>query len=148
LEFQKPERSTSFQFLAGNEMGFSEKVLKLRVLIVEDNASFREILKEKLQTVSFSMVIDEATEGREVVEKVEVLKPEVVFMDIRLPGENGLQLTQKIKAKYPNTKVIFLTSYDSLEYRNAAIRSGGSCYISKDSLHCIQIEKLLKSILE
>jgi len=129
-------------------MGFPEKVLNLKALIVEDNAIFREMLKEKLQTVSSSMVIDEAAEGKEALEKVEALKPELVFMDIRLPGENGLQLTQKIKAKYPGTKIIFLTSYDSLEYRNAAIRSGASCYISKDSLHCIQIGKLVKSIVE
>ncbi len=105
-------------------MGFSEKVLNLEALIVEDNAFFREMLKEKLQTAASPMVIDEAAEGSEALQKVEALKPELVFMDIRLPGENGLQLTQKIKAKYPNIKIIFLTSYDSLEYRNAAIRSG------------------------
>ena len=129
-------------------MGFSEKVLNLRALIVEDNAFFREVLKEKLQTASSSMAIDEAAEGSEALQKVEALRPELVFMDIRLPGENGLRIAQKIKAKYPNTKIIFLTSYDSLEYRDAAIRSGASCYISKDSLHCIQIEKLVKSIVE
>jgi len=63
-------------------------------------------------------------------------------------GENGIQLTQKIKARYPNTKIIILTSYDSLEYREAAIRSGGSCYIPKDSLDYVQIEKLVKSLVE
>jgi len=69
-------------------------------------------------------------------------------MDIRLPGENGIQLTQKIKAKYPNMKIIFLTSYDSLEYRGAAIRAGGNCYIPKESLGHIKIEKLVKALIE
>ena len=68
-------------------------------------------------------------------------------MDIRLPGENGIQLTEKIKAKYPNTKIVFLTSYDSLEYRGAAIRAGGNCYIPKDSLGHIKIEKLVKALI-
>ena len=129
-------------------MGFSEKVLNLKTLIVEDNASFREMLKERLQPLFPSMVIYEAAEGNEALEKVDALKPELVFMDIRLPGENGLQLTQKIKTRYPNAKVIILTSYDSLEYRAAALRSGANCYFPKDSLDYVQIEKLVKSIVE
>ena len=115
---------------------------------MEDNATFREILKEKLRTPFPSMVIDEATEGNEALQKVDVLKPEIVFMDIRLLGENGLQLTEKIKTRYPNTKVIILTSHDSLEYRGAAIQAGGNCYIPKDSLGYVQIEKLIKALIE
>ncbi len=129
-------------------MAFLEKILNLRTLIVEDNASFREILKEKLRTPFPSMVIDEAADGNEALQKVDILKPELVFMDIRLPGENGIQLTQKIKTRYPNTKVIILTSYDSLEYRGAAIQAGGNCYIPKDSLGCVEIEKLVKALIE
>jgi DNA-binding NarL/FixJ family response regulator len=128
-------------------MPCSEKILNLRILIVEDNASFREALKEKLQALSTSMVIDEAAEGSEALQKVDALKPEVVFMDIRLPGENGIQLTQKIKAKYPDTKIVFLTGYDSLEYRGAAMRAGGYCYIPKESLGHVKIENLLKTII-
>jgi len=129
-------------------MAFSEKILNLKTLIVEDNASFREILKDKLQTLFSSIVIYEAAEGREALQKLDALEPDLVFMDIRLPGENGIQLTQKIRAKYPNTKVIILTSYDSLEYRGAAIQSGGNCYIPKDSLGYIQIEKLVEALIE
>ncbi len=126
-------------------MDFLEKNLKM--LIVEDNVSFRVTLKEKLQTLFPSAAIYEAAEGGEAFQKVDSLKPELVFMDIQLPGENGIQLTQKMKAKYPNTKIIFLTGHDSLEYREAAMRSGGSCYLSKDSLDLIQIETLVKSLL-
>ena len=129
-------------------MGFSERILSLKTLIVEDNASFREMLREKLQTLSPSMIIYEAAEGNEALQKVDALKPELIFMDIRLPGENGIQLTQKIKERYPNIKIVILTSYDSLEYREAAIRAGGNCFILKDSLGYVQIEKLVKSLIE
>jgi DNA-binding NarL/FixJ family response regulator len=129
-------------------MGFSEKVLNLKTLIVEDNASFREMLRKKLQSISRSMAVYEATEGIEALQKVDALEPELVFMDIRLPGENGIRLTQKIRTKYPNTKIIILTGYDSLEYRRAAIQSGGNCYILKDSLDYIQIEKLVESFVD
>jgi DNA-binding NarL/FixJ family response regulator len=129
-------------------MAFSEKILNLKTLIVEDNASFRELLKEELQNLPLSMVIYEAAEGSEVLQKVDALKPELVFMDIRLPGVNGIQLTREIRARYPNTKIIILTSYDSVEYREAAIQAGGNCYIPKDSLGYIQIEKLIKALVE
>ena len=129
-------------------MSFSEKVSNLKTLIVEDNPFFREFLKEKLQILFPSMVIYEAAKGNEALQKVDALKPELVFMDIRLPGENGIQLTKEIKTRCPDTKVIFLTNYDSLEYREAAIRSGGICYIPKDSLDYVQIEKLVKSLVE
>jgi len=62
--------------------------------------------------------------------------------------EGHFWLTQKINARYPNTKIIILTSYGSLEYREAAIRSGSSCYIPKDSFDYVQIEKLVKSLVE
>jgi DNA-binding NarL/FixJ family response regulator len=124
------------------------KALSLKTLIVEDNDSFRGILKKSLESLFPSMVIQEATEGNEALRVVDALQPELIFMDIRLPGENGLQLTQKIKKNYPNIKVIILTSYDILEYREAAIRCGANSFIAKDSLDWEQIEKLVRSLFE
>ena len=68
---------------------------EFKTLIVEDNASFRQYFKENLQIRFPSMVIEEVGDGNEVLPKVEVLSPALIFMDIRLPGENGLQLTKK-----------------------------------------------------
>jgi DNA-binding NarL/FixJ family response regulator len=124
------------------------KALSLKTLIVEDNDSFRGILKKSLESLFPSMVIQEATEGNEALRVVDALQPELIFMDIRLPGENGLQLTQTIKKNYPNIKVIILTSYDILEYREAAIRCGANSFIAKDSLDWEQIEKLVRSLFE
>ena len=116
-----------------------------RILIVEDSTVFRQLFKEGLHNRFPSAEVHEATDGGEALLQVETLLPELIFMDIRLPGENGLQLTQKIKAKYPNTTIIIVTSYDSLEYREAAIRSGGDAYIPKDSLAYVHLENLVKS---
>jgi len=122
-------------------------ISNLKTLIVEDNTAFRDVLKEKLRAVFPSLVIGEAADGCEALEKAETLKPDLVFMDIRLPEENGIQLTQQIVTRHPNTKVIFLTGHDSPEYRKAAFQAGGICYILKDSLNYVQFEKLIKSLV-
>jgi DNA-binding NarL/FixJ family response regulator len=120
----------------------------LKTLIVENNASFREVLKENLLTRFPSMVIQEAEEGKEALQRVEASQPELIFMDLHLPGENGLQLTQKIKSSYPGTKVIILTGHDILEYREAATRCGANGFITKDSLNTGQAEELVKSLVK
>jgi DNA-binding NarL/FixJ family response regulator len=120
--------------------------LKMKTLIVEDNANFRRILRDSLENLFPAMVIHEAAEGNEALERVDTFRPDMIFMDIRLPGENGLQLTQKIKTRYPDTKVVIMTSYDSPEYREAAVRCGANHFISKNSMNWQQIEALVKPL--
>jgi len=131
----------------GHQMSSPEEVM-LNTLIVEDNANFRRVLKNNLETLFPSMVIHEAAEGNEALQKVDTFRPELIFMDIGLPGENGLQLTQRIKTSYPDTKVIILTSHDTLEYREAAIRCGANCFITKASLNWERLETLVKSLVK
>jgi len=131
----------------GHQMSSPEDVM-LNTLIVEDNANFRRVLKNNLETFFPSMVIHEAAEGNEALQRVDTFRPELIFMDIGLPGENGLQLTQRIKTSYPDTKVIILTSHDTLEYREAAIRCGANCFITKGSLNWEQLETLVKSLFK
>jgi len=126
----------------------SPEDVMLNTLIVEDNANFRRVLKNNLETFFPSMVIHEAAEGNEALQRVDTFRPELIFMDIGLPGENGLQLTQRIKTSYPDTKVIILTSHDTLEYREAAIRCGANCFITKASLNWEQLETLVKSLVK
>ena len=121
--------------------------VKLKTLIVEDNATYRGLLRESLQSAFPSMMIQEATEGNEALQKVDTLRPELIFMDIGLPGESGLQLTHKIMTNYPDTKVILLTAFDVPEYREAATRCGASCFLAKDSISMGQIETLVNSVL-
>ena len=119
---------------------------EIRVLIVEDNDRFRQAFIDNLQRVSPELLIQEAIEGTECLEKVETFRPQLVFMDIRLPGENGLSLTRKIKANYPEMLVVVLTSYDNPEYRDAALQSGASRFVSKDTLNFEEMAALIRSI--
>jgi two-component system response regulator YesN len=93
-----------------------------------------------------SIVIEEATEGNEALRKVDMFFPDLIFMDIQLPGENGLLLTQKIKKDHPKIIICILTSYDLPEYREVALQCGATCFITKDSLVWEEIEALIKAI--
>ncbi|MGZ3493242.1 MAG: response regulator transcription factor [Thermodesulfobacteriota bacterium] len=115
----------------------------LRLLIVEDNNIFRQTLRESLQVSFPEIAIDEAANGVEALKRVNVFAPDLILMDIRLPGESGLALTQKIKAIYPDIIIFILTNYDSQECREAASRYGADRYIPKESLK--RVEELIKS---
>ena len=118
----------------------------MRTLIVEDNATFRKTFREVLCKKFPSMVIEEAMDGVEATEKVKTFLPDLVFMDVRLPGETGLELTKKIKVSYPEIHIIILTNYNLPEYRKAAFDSGADDFVVKDSLNAAAIEALVKSI--
>ncbi len=104
-----------------------------RVLIVEDNRFFLQFLKETLHTRFPSMNILEAANKEGALQKIESFKPEAIFVDIRLPGENGLELTKQIKAEHPDIIVIIITNYDLPEYRKAAYQCKADHFLSKDS---------------
>ena len=116
-------------------------------MLVEDSSSFRQLLKNDLQDLFPSMEIIEAVDGVEAFQKIANRPPNLIFMDVGLPGENGLQLTRKIKAAYPEVIIIILTSYDSPEYREAGIQSKADYFFSKAVLTTNEISTLVKSIL-
>ena len=76
---------------------------------------------------------EEKPDGSELFPKIKAFRPDIVFMDIRLPGESGLELTKKIKTNYPDIIVVILTSYDLPEYREAATQSKADYFMAKDS---------------
>ncbi len=116
---------------------------KLRTLIVEDNSSFRQTLRESLQKSFPGIAIEEAVNGAEALQRINALLPDLILMDIRLPGENGLALTTRIKAAYPDVTIFILTNYDTEECRRAASRCGADRFMTKDSLG--RLEELIKS---
>jgi DNA-binding NarL/FixJ family response regulator len=118
-----------------------------RTMLVEDNPPFRQLVKNYLQGQFPSMNITEAGDGEEAFQKVDSHAPNLILMDIKLPGENGLELTRKIKADHPNIIIIILTSYDLPEYREAAMRCKANYFLSKGSIGTGEISKLVKSIL-
>ena len=118
-----------------------------KTMLVEDSSSFRQLVKGTLQDQFPSMDIIEAADGVEAFQKIDSHPPNLIFMDIGLPGENGLELTRKIKADYPDAVVIILTSHDSPEYRKAANQYKADYFFSKDAIVSDGIFTRVKSIL-
>jgi len=116
------------------------------VLIVEDNLTFRQALTEVLRSQFPYMVMEEAGNGPEALEKIDAFSPALIFMDIKLPGENGLEVTRRIKARYPAMVVVILTSYDLPEYRDAAFRYGANHFIVKGSSTFEEISSLIETV--
>ena len=117
-----------------------------QMLIVDDNAPFRQSLREMLREQFSTMGVEEAEDGEDALDKIEIFSPHLVFMDIKLPGQNGLEVTREIKARYPGIRVIILTSYDLPEYREAAENYGADYFLSKGSSSREEIIALVDSI--
>ncbi|MBI5606449.1 MAG: response regulator transcription factor [Deltaproteobacteria bacterium] len=118
----------------------------LKTLIVEDNETFRRSLKERLQVIFPSMPIEEATDGSEALRKVERFHPKLILIDLQLPGENGLKVTARIKAKHPDVSIIIVTGHDLEEYRTAALQHGALDLFTKDSINYEKLETVVRSI--
>ncbi|MGA9348090.1 MAG: response regulator transcription factor [Anaerolineae bacterium] len=114
----------------------------VRTLIVDDDASFRRRVKELLLSEPDIEVIGEAADGQEALLKTRELQPDLVLMDVRMPGTNGIDATRQLKDEMPELRVIILTIFDMQEYREAAMASGASGYVVKKSL----IEELVPAI--
>jgi two-component system invasion response regulator UvrY len=118
-----------------------------KVLIVEDSDVFRQLLHGILRGGIPGLQLEEAADGESALKKFEVFAPDLVFMDIALPGENGLELTRKIKVTRPETSVIILTSYDMPEYRLAARECGANYFLHKGSASEADILAVANSLL-
>ncbi len=118
----------------------------LRVLIVEDNRIFREAIKKRLNDNFPSMIVEEASNSEETLQKINKAPPHLIFMDVRLPGVNGLQLTQKIKKDFPGINIAILTDYDLPEYRQAANQYGADRFFVKGAFNWDEVEALIQSI--
>ena len=104
---------------------------KQRILLVDDHEVVRLGLKALLDRHPNFEVVGEAGNAREAVELAEDLHPDVIVMDIRLPGGSGIEACQEITDKHPESKVIMLTSYAEDEMLFSAIRAGAAGYVLK-----------------
>jgi two-component system response regulator YesN len=105
-----------------------------KVMLVEDDESFRRTFAGFLLARFPSVVIEKAADGAEAIERIQDFLPDLVFMDIKLPGENGFKVTRRIKALFPDIKVVILASDDFPEYREAARACGAYHFLTKGSL--------------
>lgn len=106
---------------------------KIRVLIVDDHAILRQALRLLLEVHQEIEVVGDAANGREAMEAAEKLLPDVILMDMVMPGLNGLEATRQIRRRLPKSKVLILTGYMEDEQIVAALRAGASGYIVKKS---------------
>jgi DNA-binding NarL/FixJ family response regulator len=121
-------------------------VTVLRILLVEDNRIYRETFRDSLRQHFPVVSVSEAGNADEALHKIQAEPPDLIFMDIRLPGMNGLQLTQRIKRDFPNIPVVIVTGYDLPEYREASTQYGANGFLVKDSLKWEEVAAFAKSI--
>lgn len=105
----------------------------IRILIVDDHDLVREGLRTILEQDGGFEVVGEAGDGQEAIREARRLEPDVVLMDLNLPGLGGLEATEAILADRPETRVIILTQYEQREYIKRALRIGAQGYVIKRS---------------
>jgi len=117
------------------------------ILVVEDSLVFRQSLKEILSSHLPAAIIKEATDAEEALAYLQIAVPDIMVVDVRLPGESGLELTRRVKDRYPSLPVIIVTNYDIEEYRDAALHYGADDFVAKGSREfqsiCVRIASLL-----
>ena len=105
----------------------------IRVLIVDDHPLVREGIRQALAAPGFE-VVAEAGDGLEGVSKARQFTPDVVLLDISLPGENGLRTAARLRAEAPDARILMLSVYDQPEYVLEAVRVGAHGYLLKDTM--------------
>ena len=104
-----------------------------RVLIADDHALVREGLRAVLEAEGGVEVVGEARDGGEAVGMCAELSPDVVLMDVRMPGVDGLAATREIKARMPRVSVVMVTMHENPDYLLEAVRAGAAGYVLKDA---------------
>lgn len=113
----------------------------IKVLIVDDHPVVREGLRAMLRSPGINVVGD-ASSGREAIERARELRPDVVLMDVKMPEMDGLAATRELKAQFPTTTVVVVTSYDTRDYLRKALEAGASGYLIKGASR----EKLIQAV--
>ncbi len=104
---------------------------KIRVLVVDDHTIVRDGICALLSLAADIEVVGEAENGREALDKVRQLAPDVVLMDIAMPAMDGLEATRRMHKEYPQTKVLTLTQHDDREHLFSIVEAGAQGFISK-----------------
>ncbi len=116
----------------------------ITVLIVDDHEVVRRGIRAYIETVTEFHVVGEAASGEEAIELARDLIPDVVLMDLILPGIDGVEATRQIKKHSPRTQIVVLTSYHEDEHIFPALKAGATAYILKD----IRMDRLTEALLK
>ncbi|MGA3027958.1 MAG: response regulator transcription factor [Bryobacteraceae bacterium] len=106
----------------------------IRILLADDHSILREGLRMLLERQNEFAVVGDASNGREAVEMAEACDPDVVIMDLAMPGLNGIEATRRITARNPGTAVVILSMHSDESYILRSLKAGARAYLLKDSL--------------
>jgi len=121
-----------------------KKQKKVRLLIADDHEIVRKGLRALLETRAEVEVVGEAANGREALSKAAQYRPDLILLDLVMPGKDGLEVIKEIKNNFPSVKILVLTSYNEEEKLAQALKEGALGYLLKDS----SPEELLEAIKE
>jgi DNA-binding NarL/FixJ family response regulator len=105
----------------------------IRLLIADDHAFYREGVRAMLQGLSDLEVVGEAADGDQTVARAAALQPDVILMDIKMPGPNGIEATRRILQASPHIKILIVTMFEDDDSVFAAMRAGARGYLLKDA---------------
>jgi DNA-binding NarL/FixJ family response regulator len=121
----------------GNQIGDAAPKLKattVRIVIADDHEIFRRGLRSLLESHSNWEVCAEAVNGREAIERVRELKPDVVVLDVTMPQLNGLEAAREIRKNVPESKVVILSQHEPSLMKQSALAAGARAYVTKSEV--------------
>jgi two-component system, NarL family, invasion response regulator UvrY len=116
--------------------------LKTRILLADDHTMFREGVKQLLTNTTEFVVVDEASDASQVIQKVQETKCDVVILDISMPGRDGIDVLKQIRQINPHLSVLILSMYPEDQYAFRAIKAGASGYLTKNRASSELIEAI------
>jgi DNA-binding NarL/FixJ family response regulator len=112
----------------------TENSSRIRILLADDHAILREGLRALLSYYDDIEVVGEAEDGAQAIARVRELKPDLVLMDIAMPGLNGIEATRSIRQQWPETRVVILTQHEDRQYVLPLLQAGAAGFVSKRAL--------------
>lgn len=106
---------------------------KIKIILADDHRMLRDGLKALLSESDFIQIIDEASSGMELLEILKTKQPDVIMMDITMPGMSGIEATQQITKLYPDLKILILSMHTNEEFVINSFKAGAKAYLPKDS---------------
>src|SRR3954447_17410070 len=118
----------------------------VRILLADNHPIVRAGIRAELEKIEGTQVLGEANDGREAIDLAASLQPDLIFMDITMPGLNGLEATERVTKSHPSIKVVILSRHEDEEYYWGALRAGASGYLLKKAA-IAELQSALRRVL-
>jgi DNA-binding NarL/FixJ family response regulator len=118
-----------------------------KVLILDPSPFFRSTIRKVLQTIETQLYVSEAKNTTEAEHILNIEQPDVMFMDIALPNNDGVPFLETVKSRYPDVCLIVLTSHDSIEYQKASLLRGANYFLSKERSSRLHLREIINSTI-